>query len=197
MYNSLAYRSIAIARAAHFPFLSLSLSPLFFSSLSILPFYRATHPLCHYCQERYGKSTPPRAIVSSRRFSSFVLSLFFIHDSAGCFLNKRRQRRIIRKFLSARHSRVHLQINRTVNNDVVGHIVTVVECESQLPASMQDIHSCFWKKNRVDEKTQRILFLYFFVNRSGKMVSALLRLTQTRVISFTGKIYIVELLKFV
>lgn len=34
MYDSLAYRSIAIARAAHFPFLSLSLRSFFPPSLS-------------------------------------------------------------------------------------------------------------------------------------------------------------------
>lgn len=140
-----AYRSAVTARAARFPLVSFSLTALFSSLSILLPFYRATHPLCHYCR---GTVNPLPLVRLSLLVSPPLCSLsLFSVFSAGCFLNKKIANNIVRKFLCSRHSRVHLQINRTVNNDIVGHIVTAVECESQLPASIQDIHSCFWKKN--------------------------------------------------
>lgn len=99
---------------------------------------RARRPLCHPL--RRGTSLP---IVFPRRFSPFCYDGFVNNGGSSrseIFTRPRARARAISTCTD-----LTLRINRIANN-VVRHIVTAVECESQLLDLIKGAHSCFIKK---------------------------------------------------
>lgn len=130
------YRSLLPPRAARF-------LPVLFP-ITLLSFSLSRNTvLCH----RWGAELPPRRL-------SFLVVSPLCYDAAGFVNNSDSSRSKIFIRLCALFPRASrwlaLQINRTAYN-VVRHIVTAVECESQLLDSIKGIYSCFKKKNSVEK----------------------------------------------